>query len=128
MADVDSVQGYQAHDTRTIRNLAAGETVVVSYAAARSAGVAWDKGGVTWTINPVDEDNGDFSVAVAHTLVPAHAPNAEDYWVPDAESPFDEASDGAEEYRHERTRFVNAGPDAVHVVIASPSKISVEQV
>ena len=77
-------------------------------------------GGVSWTIIP-KTDGDDFETAVDHSLVPQG-----DNWVPDAESPFEEPTKGAEDHRIERIRFSNlVGSNPVIVTVSSPSAFNV---
>ena len=112
-------KGAQSRDVKVI-SLEDGGSAIVVFQAKRSANVDWQDGGVSWTIAPQAPDT-DFSVKVEHSLVADG-----DHWVEDNESPFDEPSQGAEEYRIERIRFTNTGA-AVTVVVASPSVFSVEE-
>ena len=102
MATITQRQGYQSLDIRIIE-MSVGEQVTVAFAAPINAKVPWDDGAATWTIAPAVSTADDFEVKVEHSLVPDG-----DYWVPDFNSPFDEASQGREEVRLERVRFTLA--------------------
>ena len=108
MAETSQFLSPQGLDGRRIV-LETGESAIATFTERMS----WGAGGVTWTINGEASDSG-FSVAVDHSL---HVDG--DDWIPDRESPFNEPSNGVEEYRISRMRFANTGANAVIVILAS---------
>lgn len=112
MADISQRRTAQGLDCRVIA-LASGESVTIHFKEI----VAWGSGGISWTIDGAED--ADYEVKVEHSLTPEG-----DNWVEDSESPFDEPSQGVEEFRIERIRFTNTGAN-VEIVVMSPAKMDV---
>ena len=117
MPILERTSGHQGRDI-VIASVAQNETLLVTFGALRSGAVQWGNGGVSWTVDPAAEGD-EVEYTVEHSLAPEG-----DYWSPDAESPFDEPTQGIEEYRIERIRFRNIGANAIRVALLSSAKFT----
>lgn len=96
------------------------ESVIIDLSAFRRAPVAWDDGGVSWTIG---SSGAAVSVKVEHSLMPEGFDD-EKYWSEDENSPFRKGSEGNEHHRVQRIKFTaSSGNPTIVVSSNAPFKV-----
>ena len=119
---IKTTQSHQAIQVMAVE-IPAEDVAVFNLASHTGARVAWDNGGISWTIVEKDEASNSWEVTVEHSLMPEGDDHG--YWASDPDSPFSAKAEGSEFSRISRIRFTNvAGSDPVVVIIASSAKFA----